>query len=131
MNEFRSQIITVTAHRMYIIIILQCMYMYLWNDIVHVQSVEYINIFGTWNKIAHGSAKYTDATALDKTSHSQKMIETSYMYLIHDLTKVIPLFTLSHRGSDHSPLVVTFSCHLCHVVYSDQTVKASEIPSVV
>ena len=73
MNEFRSQIITVTAHRMYIIIILQCMYMYLWNDIVHVQSV--YKYFGTWNKIAHGSAKYTDATALDKTSHSQKWLK--------------------------------------------------------
>ena len=33
-----------------------------------------------------------------------------------NLTKVRPLFTLSHRGSDNSPLLIVFSAN-----YIDQT----------
>ena len=35
----------------------------------------------------------------------------------------------SSRKHSDSCFVVTFSCHLGHVVYSDQKVKTSEIPS--
>ena len=31
-----------------------------------------------------------------------------YRYLKTNLTKVRPLFTLSHRGSDNSPLLIVF-----------------------
>ena len=85
--------------------------------------------------------------------------------ILDNMSKVRPLFTLSLRGSDNSPLLcsselimnfvvcilhhdfdqsnslfqtqcgifkmmlVTFSCNHGHVVYSDQKVKASQIPS--
>ena len=34
-----------------------------------------------------------------------------HVVLFHNLTKVRPLFTLSHRGSDNSPLVIVFSAN--------------------
>ena len=52
-----------------------------------------------------------------KTSYLELFDQSIPIMYFHNLTKVRPLFTLSHRGSDNSPLLIVFSAY-----YIDQSI---------